>query len=114
MESPHATLLTRAATAAVAADPDAFPFQFTGMSVRYGRTVWNVDPLGYQPGHSILEVVAAAGAVWDPEAWWSSESQDHDADYYVVTFTSEDPSSGWRGFRPITAWTEVPPEFRGK
>jgi hypothetical protein len=28
MESPQATLLTRAATAAVAADPDAFPFQF--------------------------------------------------------------------------------------
>jgi hypothetical protein len=27
---------------AVAANPDAFPFQFDGMIVRYGRTVWNV------------------------------------------------------------------------
>ena len=82
------------------------------MIVRYGRTVWNVDPLGYQPDHSILEVLAAAGAVWDPGAHWSYDSQDRDADYYVVTFTSEDPLDRL-GPRPITTWTEVPAEFRG-
>jgi hypothetical protein len=113
IESPHATPLTRAGRAAVAANPDAFPFQFDGMIVKYGRTVWNVDPLGYQPDHSILEVLAVAGAVWDPDAYWSYDSQDRDADYYVVTFTSEDPSSDSLGPSPITAWTEVPAEFRG-
>jgi hypothetical protein len=92
IESPHATPLTLAGMAAVAANPDAFPFQFDGVIVRYGRTVWNVDPLGYQPDHSIHEVLAAAGAVWDPEGWWSRESQDPDADYYIVTFMSEDAS----------------------
>jgi hypothetical protein len=99
--------------AAVAANPDAFPFQFDGMIVRYGRTVWNVDPLGYQPDHSILEVLSVAGAVWDPEGWWSSESQDPDADYYVVTFVSEDASPDRFVPSPITAWAEVPAEFRG-
>jgi hypothetical protein len=113
IESPHAAPLTRAAGAAVAANPDAFPFQFDGMIVRYGRTVWKVDPLGYQPDHSILEVLAAAGAVWDPDAYWSHDSQDRDEDYYVVTFTSEDPSSDSPHPSPITAWTEVPAEYRG-
>ena len=85
IESPHAAPLSRAAGAAVAANPDAFPFQFDGMIVRYGRTVWKVDPLGYQPDHSILEVLAAAGAVWNPDSYWSHDSQDRDEDYYVVT-----------------------------
>ena len=83
------------------------------MIVRYGRTVWNVDPLGYQPDHSILEVLAATGAVWDPDAWWTAESQDPNADYYVVTFTSEEASSYSQAIGSITAWTEVPAEFRG-
>ena len=51
------------------------------MIVRYGRTVWNVDPLGYQPDHSILEVLVAAGAVWEPGGWWSVASQDRNSDY---------------------------------
>ena len=83
------------------------------MIVRYGRTVWDVDPLGYQPSHSILEVVVATGAVWDPGAWWTAESQDSDADVYVVTFTSEDASSDSQAVGAITAWTDVPAEFRG-
>jgi hypothetical protein len=47
--SPYAAALMRAGEAARGAHPDAFPFEFTGMTVRYGRTVWNVDVLGYQP-----------------------------------------------------------------
>ena len=113
IDSPHASPLTRAGRAAVAANPDDFPFEFDGMIVRYGRTVWNVDPLGYQPDHSILEVLAATGAVWDPEGWWTAESQDPDADYYIVTFTSEGASPDSLALGPITAWTEVPAEFRG-
>jgi len=81
IESPHATPLARAGTAEVAAHPDASPFEFVGMIVRYGRTVWNVDPLGYQPDHSILEVLVAAGAVWEPGGWWSVASQDRNSDY---------------------------------
>jgi hypothetical protein len=111
--SPYAAALMRAGEAARGAHPDAFPFEFSGMTVRYGRTVWNVDVLGYQPDHAILEVLAHVGAVWDPEAWWSYASQDRDADYYVVTFTSGDVSSDSPGPSPITAWTEVPAEFRG-
>jgi hypothetical protein len=114
IESPHATRLTRAGRAAVAANPDAFPFQFEGMIVRYGRTVWNVDPIGYQPDHSILEVLVAAGAVWDPDAYWSYDSQDRDADYYIVTFVSEAASRDRFVPSPITSWTEVPAEFRGQ
>jgi hypothetical protein len=75
--------------------------------------VWNVDVLGYQPDHAILEVLANIGAVWDPEGSWTSVSQDRDGDYYVVTFTSEDASSDSPALTPITAWTEVPAEFRG-
>src|SRR5262245_51876784 len=66
IDSPHAAPLVGAGRAAVSADPGAFPFRFDGVFVRYGRTVWDVDPLGYQPNHSILEVLAATGAVWDP------------------------------------------------
>ena len=83
------------------------------MIVRYGRTVWNVDPLGYQPDASILEVLVAVGAVWYPAGWWTGVSQDRDADYYVVTFTSEDPSEGGATSQRITTWTEVPEEYRG-
>jgi hypothetical protein len=83
------------------------------MTVRFGRTVWNVDVLGYQPNHAILEVLTHVGAVEDPDSYWSYEGQDLDADYYVVTFTSEDSSSDSPGPSPITAWTEVPAEFRG-
>ena len=113
IESPYAKPLVAAARATVGADPDAFPFQFQGMVVRYGRTVWNVNPLGYQPDHSILEVLVGAGAVWDPSAWWTRSSQDPTSDYYVVTFTTGDGSEVSSGIGPIQAWTEVPQQFRG-
>jgi hypothetical protein len=70
--------------------------------------VWNVDPLGYQPDHPILEVLVAAGAVWEPGGWWTVASQDPNSDYYVVTFTSEDASEGGAVNETIAAWTDVP------
>jgi hypothetical protein len=88
--SPHAGPLARAGEAAVSAHPDAFPFTFAGMTVRYGRTKWDVDPPGYQPDHPIFEVLGDVGAVIDPSHWWGGESQDPDSDFYIVTFTSED------------------------
>jgi hypothetical protein len=113
-KSPYAEALARAGEAAREAhDPATFPFRFRGVLVTYGRTVWNTDVLGYQPDDAILEVLADVGAVWDPEGWWSSESQEPEADYYVVTFVSEDPSSRHSGRTPIDAWTDVPPDFRG-
>jgi hypothetical protein len=74
----------------VSAHPDAFPFTFAGMTVRYGRTKWDVDPLGYQPAHPIFEVLGDVRAVHDASRWWARESQDPNSDFYVVTFTSED------------------------
>jgi hypothetical protein len=110
-DDPYAGPLARAGEALVAAHPDALPFVFGGIVVRYGRTVWNVDPLGYQPDHPIFEVLGDVGAMWDPEAWWNQESQDPDADFYVVTFTSDVDGSGPGPSQPISVWTDVPAEF---
>jgi hypothetical protein len=112
-DSPHAGPLVEAAKALVAEDPDAFPWQFSGMTVRFGRTMWNVDPLGYQPDHPLIEVLCDVGAICDPGGWWSYTSQDPDADFYVVTFTSQERPSGDRPPMPLFVWTEVPSEFHG-
>jgi integrase len=61
------------------------------------------DPRGSRP----------CGAVWDTEAWWTVTSQDRTSDYYVVTFTSEDPIEGGAVNETIAAWTDVPEEYRG-
>jgi len=55
----------------MASDPDGFPWQFAGMTVRFGKTMWNVDPLGYQPDHPLFEVLCEIGAICDPSGWWS-------------------------------------------
>lgn len=110
-DSPHAAPLARAGEALVAAHPGVFPFTFGGMIVRYGRTVWNVDSLGYQPDHPIFEVLGDVRAMWDPEGWWTQRSQDPGADYYVVTFTSEGNPSGPAPSQDIRRWTDVPAEF---
>jgi hypothetical protein len=88
--SPHAAALAAAGKAAVSAHPDKFPFRFAGMTVRFGKTMWDVDPLGYQPDHPIIEVLADVGAVTDPESWWSKTSRDPESAFYLVTFTSEE------------------------
>jgi hypothetical protein len=85
--SPNAQDLARAAL--VASGPPAFPLTFAGLTLVFGRTIPDVDPLGYQPQDPIIEVLAEVGAVRDPEAYWSSFSQDASADFYVVTFETE-------------------------
>jgi hypothetical protein len=112
-DSPHAGLLVEAAKALVGEDPDAFPWQFSGMTVRFGRTMWNVDPLGYQPDHPLYEVLCDVGAICDPDGWWSYTSQDPDAEFYVVTFVSQERPSASRPLEPSFIWTEVPAEFHG-
>jgi hypothetical protein len=58
------------------------------MIVVYGKTIPDVDPLGYQPEHAILEVLTDVGAVVDGETGWVADSQDSSADFYVVTLES--------------------------
>jgi hypothetical protein len=110
-DSPHAELLVEAAEALVAETPDAFPWKFYGMTVRFGRTMWNVDPLGYQPDHPLIEVLCDVGAICDPDGWWTYTSQDPEAQFYVVTFTSEELSSARRLVGQAFTWTEMPAEF---
>jgi len=64
------------------------------MTVRFGRTMWNVGPLGYSPEDPLYEVLCDVGAVCEPGGWWSYTSQDPDADFYVVTFLSQEQPSG--------------------
>ena len=88
--SPNAEPLARAGEALVASDPRVFPFDFAGVIVVFGRTMPDVDPLGYQPEHPIMEVLATVGAVEDHGRWWSRTSQDTSADFYVVTFVTSE------------------------
>jgi hypothetical protein len=79
------------------------------------RTVvrmWNVRPLGYSPEGPLYEVLCSVGAVCDPGDFWSYTTQEPDADFYVVTFPSQElTSSGDHSPRPSFVWTEVPKEF---
>src|SRR3954471_21218028 len=89
-ESPNAEPLVSAATALLKAHPDVFPRVFREIRVRFGRTMPDVDPLGYQPEHPIYEILQNVGVVVEPESWSSMNSQDVTSDHYVVTFTLED------------------------
>jgi hypothetical protein len=108
--SPYAGPLAREGEEAVASSRDEFPFVFTGMTVRYGRTIWNVDQFGYQPDGPIYEVLCDVGAACDPDGWWSYDTQDPEADFYVVTFTSEEPHED-REPRPELSWSEIPEDY---
>jgi hypothetical protein len=63
--------------------------QLTDIRRTLGKTLPDVDPLGYQPDHAIYEVLSDVGAVVEPESWGSRSSQDPSADFYVVTFEGE-------------------------
>ena len=113
-DSPHSGLLLEAGEALLAVEPDAFPWTFSGITVRFGRTMWNVRPLGYSPEDPLYEVLCDVGARCEPGGWWSYTSQDPGADFYAVTFVSQDlGSSTEHPLRPSFFWTEVPPEFHG-
>ncbi len=97
----------------MAADPDGFPWQFSGMTVRFGRTMWDTDPLGYSADSPLYEALCHAGAICDPGGWWSYTSQDPDSPFYVVTFMSDEDPSVSRDPQGPFVLTEVPLEFRG-
>jgi hypothetical protein len=87
--SPNANPLAQAGIALVASAPASFPLTFAGMTVVFGRTIPDVDPLAYHPEDVIIEVLIDVGALVDPEAWWARTSQEESADFYVVTFQTE-------------------------
>jgi len=93
----------------MASDPEGFPWQFAGMTVRFGKTMWNVDPLGYQPDHPLFEVLCEIGAICDPSGWWSHTTQDAQADFYVVTFLR----SEWRFRRTLNRGVREVPKPNG-
>jgi hypothetical protein len=88
--SPDSEALVRAGEALIQANPGVFPRMFTTMEVVFGKTMPDVDPLGYQPDHPIYEVLQDVGVVVEPGGWSSQNRQDPSADFYVVTFTLED------------------------
>lgn len=90
--SPNAQLLGQAGKALVAGTPAAFPIEFTGIEVVFGKTMPDVDALGYQPEQAIIEVLADVGAVSEPDSYSMNHSQDSSTNFYVVTFyTGTDP-----------------------
>jgi hypothetical protein len=88
--SPNADALVHAGEALSQANPGVFPRVFSTIEVVFGKTMPDVDPLGYQPDHPIYEVLQDIGVVIEPESWSSRSRQDASADFYVVTFTLED------------------------
>jgi hypothetical protein len=89
-DSPNAGPLVSAAQALLGAGVAPFPVVFTDIRVVFGKTMPDVDPLGYQPDHPIYEVLQDVGVVIEPEGWSSRNQQDPSADFYVVTFVLED------------------------
>jgi hypothetical protein len=89
-DSPNAEPLLSAAEALLKAEPDRFPLVFSEISVVFGKTMPDVDPLGYQPDHPIYEVLQDVGVVIEPESWSTRSDQNPLADFYVVTFVLED------------------------
>ena len=89
--SPNAEPLARAGEALVASEPAAFPLRVAGLTVVFGKTIPDVDPLGYQAGHAILEVLTDVGVVVDGETGWIADSQDPLADFFVVTLDTGSP-----------------------
>jgi hypothetical protein len=109
-DSPYAEPLVQAAQALIAEDPDGSPWLFSGMTIRFGRTMWDTDVLGYSPESPLYEVLCDSGAICDPDGWWSHTSQDPGSAVYVVTFLSDSGGSG-RPPMPQFVLTDVPPEY---
>ena len=68
-----------AGEAIIQPNPGVFPRVFTTIEVVFGKTMPDVDPLGYQPDHPIYEVLQAVGVVradatnLDPCSWRGQE-----------------------------------------
>jgi hypothetical protein len=60
--SPAAPLV-RAGEAVIRANPGVFPRVFSTIEVVFGKTMPDVDPLGYQPDHPIYEVQQDIGFI---------------------------------------------------
>jgi hypothetical protein len=108
--SPHAGPLARAGQQAVDSSSEEFPFSFAGMTVTFGRTVWDVREFGFSPDAPLYEVLCDVGAACEPGSWWSYITQDPVADFYVVTFTTEQPTHD-REPPAEFIWSELPEEF---
>jgi hypothetical protein len=88
--SPNAEPLVRAGEALRNANPNVFPRVFNEIHIVFGKTLPDVDPLGYQPEHAIYEVLQDVGVVTEPDGWSSRSEQDSSADFYVVSLLLED------------------------
>jgi hypothetical protein len=88
--SPNAGPLVSAAEALLSASVGSFPLVLSDIRVVFGKTLPDVDPLGYQPDHPISEVLQDVGVLIEPEGWSSRNEQDPSADFYVVTFVLGD------------------------
>jgi hypothetical protein len=108
--SPHAGPLARAGQQAVDSSPEEFPFIFAGMTVTFGRTMWNVREFGFSTEDPLYEVLCDVGAACEPGSWSSYTTQDPVADFYVVTFTTERPTHD-REPHPEFIRSELPEEF---
>ena len=90
--SPDAGPLARAGEALRRTNPGAFPLVFRETHVVFGKTIPDVDPLGYRPDHAIYEVLEDVGIVTEGDRGYSTrDDQNPSADFYVVTFTLQDP-----------------------
>jgi hypothetical protein len=54
-DSPHAEPLVHAARALISEDPESSPWLFSGMTIRFGQTMWDTDVLGYSPDSPIYD-----------------------------------------------------------
>jgi hypothetical protein len=91
-DSPDAGPLARAGEALRKAEPGAFPLMFRETHVVFGKTIPDVQPLGYGPDNAIYEVLNDVGIVIEDDRGYSFlDDQDPSADFYVVTFTLQDP-----------------------
>jgi hypothetical protein len=88
-DSPNAGPLVQAAEALLRAEPNTFPRVFSEIRVVFGKTLPEVDPVGYQPDDPIYEVLQDVGVVIEPDSWTSRNEQDPTADVFVVTFELE-------------------------
>jgi hypothetical protein len=83
-DSPNALPLVRAGEALLRASQEAYPRLFEGFEVVFGRTIPDVEELGYSAEQAIIEVLSDVGVLTEPEGWWMRREQDRDSDFYSI------------------------------